>query len=227
VADGLLGRLGQALTLHDSGQRRVRELEAEWRHVQDADGPEVVGESEATRELGETLNRLLPSTTRTDAPPVLVTGESGTGKELVARYLHQLLSETKPRTLPRVQLRRDAWRPGRVEAVRARQGAFTGAITDAPASSERQQRSAVPGRGRELPADGQASSWRVLETRTVQAVGETKVFPVDVQIILATTGRSRRKVAAKRFVRTSTTEFTAPGGAAPLRDRGDPTSARC
>jgi transcriptional regulator with GAF, ATPase, and Fis domain len=61
--------LGQGLTLHDSGRRRVRELEAEWRSSQDAGGPEIVGESEATRELGEALNRLLPSTNRPDAPP--------------------------------------------------------------------------------------------------------------------------------------------------------------
>src|SRR5258708_6245857 len=80
--------LGQILTLHQSGQRPIPELEAEWRQVGDADGPRIVGDSEATRQLGEVLNSLLPSTTRTDAPAILVTGESGTGKELVARYLH-------------------------------------------------------------------------------------------------------------------------------------------
>jgi transcriptional regulator with GAF, ATPase, and Fis domain len=80
--------LGQAITLHDSGQRRIQELEAQWRHLHDAGGPEIVGESEATRQLGAKLNSLLPSTARSDAPAILITGESGTGKELVARYLH-------------------------------------------------------------------------------------------------------------------------------------------
>lgn len=192
--------LGQALTLHDSGQRRVRELEAEWRHVQDADGPEIVGESEATRELGETLNRLLPSTTRTDAPPVLVTGESGTGKELVARYLHhysQRRSRGPFREFNCAGMRGDLAESKLFGHVK---GAFTGAITDAPGLFRAANNGVLfLDEVGELPADGQALLLRVLETRTVQPVGETKVFPVDVQIILATNRKLEEEVAAKRF----------------------------
>src|SRR5207247_7917028 len=40
---GYSAALGQALTLHDSGQQRLQELEAEWRQYQD--GPQIVGNS--------------------------------------------------------------------------------------------------------------------------------------------------------------------------------------
>jgi hypothetical protein len=42
---------GQALTLHLSGQKRIDELEAEWRRVEDNSGAEIVGASEATDNL--------------------------------------------------------------------------------------------------------------------------------------------------------------------------------
>jgi len=50
-----------------------------------------------------------------------------------------------------------------------------------------------------LPPEGQAILLRVLETRMVQPVGDTRCFPVDVQIILATNRRVEEEVAAKRF----------------------------
>jgi len=192
--------LGQALTLQVSGQRRILELEAEWRRAQNGDGPEIVGESEATRDLGETLNRLLPSTTRTDAPAILVTGESGTGKELVARYLHHYSPKRSRGPFQAFNcagLRGDLAEAKLFGHVR---GSFTGAISDSPGLF----RSANNGvllldEVGELPLDGQALLLRVLETRTVQPIGDTKVFPVDVQIVLATNRKLEEEVAAKTF----------------------------
>jgi transcriptional regulator with GAF, ATPase, and Fis domain len=192
--------LGQALTLHDSGQRRIRELEGEWRHVHDADGPEIVGESEATRQLGENLNRLLPSTTRSDAPAVLVTGESGTGKELVARYLHHYSPKRSRgpfREFNCAGMRGDLAESKLFGHVK---GAFTGAIGDAPGLFRAAHNGVLfLDEVGEMPPDGQALLLRVLETRTVQPIGETRVFPVDVQIVLATNRRLEDEVAAKRF----------------------------
>jgi transcriptional regulator with GAF, ATPase, and Fis domain len=192
--------LGQALTLHVAGQRRIQELEAEWRRAQDAHGPEIVGESEATRQLGEELNLLLPSTAREDAPAILVTGESGTGKELVARYLHHY-SPRRSRG-PFLAFNCAALRGELAESklfghVR---GAFTGAVTDAPGLF----RAAHDGvllldEIGELPPEGQALLLRVLETRAVQPVGDTRGFPVDVQVILATNRKLEGEVAARRF----------------------------
>ena len=192
--------LGQALTLHVTGQRRLREVEAEWRRSQDGGGPEIVGDSEATRELGEALNRLLPSTVRPDAPAILVTGESGTGKELVARYLHHYSprrSRGPFQAFNCAGLRGDLAESKLFGHVK---GAFTGAIADSPGLFRAAHNGVLLlDEVGELPPDGQALLLRVLETRTCQPVGETKAFPVDVQVILATNRKLDEEVAAGRF----------------------------
>jgi transcriptional regulator with GAF, ATPase, and Fis domain len=192
--------LGQALTLHVSGQHRIQELEAEWRRTQDADGPEIIGESEATRQLGQTLNILLPNTTRAEAPAILVTGESGTGKELVARYLHHYSPKRSRgpfQAFNCVGLRGDLAEAKLFGHVK---GAFTGAIADAPGLFRAANNGVLLlDEVGELPLDGQALLLRVLETRTIQPVGETKGFSVDVQVILATNRKLEEEVAAKRF----------------------------
>jgi DNA-binding NtrC family response regulator len=192
--------LGQALTLHLSGERRIQELEAEWRRTRDADGPEIVGESQAARQLGEDLSQLLPSTARKDAPAILVTGESGTGKELVARYLHHY-SPTRSRgplqAFNCAGLRGELAEPKLFGHVK---GAFTGAVTDAPGLFRAAHRGILfLDEVVELSAEGQALLLRVLETRTVQPVGETRGIPVDVQIVLATNRKLEGEVAAGRF----------------------------
>jgi transcriptional regulator with GAF, ATPase, and Fis domain len=192
--------LGQAFTLHVSGRRRFQDLEAESRRAQKAGGPEIIGESEATRQLGQTLNMLLPSTMRSDAPAILVTGESGTGKELVARYLHHC---SPKRSRGPFQALNCAGLRGELAEAKLFghvKGAFTGAITDAPGLFRAAHNGVLLlDEVGELPHDGQALLLRVLETRTVQPIGETKAFPVDVQIILATNRTLEEEVAAKTF----------------------------
>ena len=191
--------LGQALTLHLTGQHRIQELEAEWRHRQNG-GPEIIGESEATRDLGETLNRLLPSTIREDAPAILVTGESGTGKELVARYLHHYSPKRSRGPFQAFNcagLRGDLAESKLFGHVR---GSFTGAVSNSPGLFRAANNGVLLlDEVGELPLDGQALLLRVLETRTVQPIGETKAFPVDVQIVLATNRKLEDEVAAKTF----------------------------
>jgi transcriptional regulator with GAF, ATPase, and Fis domain len=192
--------LGQALTLHLAGERRIRELEAEWRRALDAHGPEIVGESEATRQLGEELHVLLPSTSRPDAPAILVTGESGTGKELVARYLHHY---SPRRSRGPFQAANCAGLRGELAEARLfghARGAFTGAVADAPGLFRAAHNGVLLlDEIGELPPEGQALLLRVLETRTVQPVGDTRGFPVDVQVVLATNRKLEEEVAARRF----------------------------
>jgi transcriptional regulator with GAF, ATPase, and Fis domain len=192
--------LGQALTLHVAGQRRIQELEAEWRRARDAHGPEIVGESEATRQLVEELNVLLPSTARKDAPAILVTGESGTGKELVARYLHHY---SPRRSRGPFQAFNCAGLRGELAESRLFghvRGAFTGAVADAPGlfRAARDGILLLDEIG-ELSPEGQALLLRVLETRTVHPVGDARGFPVDVQVVLATNRNLEEEVAARRF----------------------------
>jgi transcriptional regulator with GAF, ATPase, and Fis domain len=192
--------LGQAVTLHDSGQRRIQELEAQWRHVHDAGGPEIVGESVATRQLGAKLNSLLPSTARTDAPAILITGESGTGKELVARYLHHY---SPKRGRGPFQAFNCAGLRGELAESKLFghvKGAFTGAINDAPGLFRAANNGTLLlDEVGEMPLEGQALLLRVLETRGVQAIGDTKTTTVDVQVILATNRKLEEEVAAGRF----------------------------
>jgi transcriptional regulator with GAF, ATPase, and Fis domain len=192
--------LGQAFTLHVSGQRRFQELEAEWRRAQDAGGPEIIGESEATQQLGQTLNALLPSTTRPDAPAILVTGESGTGKELVARYLHHYSPKRSRGPLVAFNCAGLHGELGESKLFGHVKGAFTGAIADAPGLFRAAHNGVLLlDEVGELPLESQALLLRVLETRTVQPIGETKTFPVDVQILLCTNRTLEEEIAAKRF----------------------------
>jgi transcriptional regulator with GAF, ATPase, and Fis domain len=192
--------LGHALTLHLSVQRRLLEAEAQLRKTQDASGPEIVGSSEATRQLIHTLNTYLPNTTRPDAPPILVTGDSGTGKELVARYLHHY----SPRRA-RGPFQSFNCAGIRGELAEARlfghvKGSFTGAMTDAIGLFRAADKGVLfLDEIGELPPDGQALLLRILETRSVQPIGDTREIPVDVQLILATNRNLEEEVAAHRF----------------------------
>jgi transcriptional regulator with PAS, ATPase and Fis domain len=192
--------LGQALTLHITGRRRTLASEPEWRTTQDASGPEIVGTSVATRDLIETLKTFLPNTIRPDAPPILVTGESGTGKELVARYLHHF-SPKRARgpfqTFNCAAIRGDLAEARLFGHVR---GSFTGALTDAAGLFRAADRGVLfLDEIGELPPDGQALLLRILETRSVQPVGDTREVPVDVQLVLATNRNLEEEVAAHRF----------------------------
>jgi transcriptional regulator with PAS, ATPase and Fis domain len=192
--------LGHALTLHLSVQRRLLEAEAQLRKTQDASGPEIVGSSEATRQLIHTLNTYLPNTTRPDAPPILVTGDSGTGKELVARYLHHY---SPKRARGPFQSFNCAGIRGELAEARLFghvKGSFTGAMTDAIGLFRAADKGVLfLDEIGELPPDGQALLLRILETRSVQPVGDTREIPVDVQLVLATNRNLEEEVAAHRF----------------------------
>jgi DNA-binding NtrC family response regulator len=192
--------LGQILPLGSSGQRRFPEREDEGRRTQGDRGPEIVGDSEATRRLGELLNAYLPGTLRPDAPPILVSGESGTGKELVARYLHR---HSPKRSRGPFQAFNCAGLRGELAESRLfghAKGSFTGAL----AHTSGLFRAADKGvllldEIGEMPAEGQGLLLRVLETRTVQPLGETRETPVDVQVVFATNRDLEAEVRAGRF----------------------------
>jgi two-component system response regulator HydG len=190
--------LGQAITLHLSVQQRIKAVEAEWQKAQDA--PEIIGDSEAARRLETRLHKLLPSTTRPDAPPILVCGESGTGKDLVARFLHHY-SPTRSRgpykTFNCAALRGDL---AESRLFGHTKGAFTGAIADMHGLFRTADKGVLfLDEIGEMPAEVQGLLLRVLETRTVQPVGDGRETTVDVQLVLATNRDLRQEVEAKRF----------------------------
>jgi two-component system response regulator HydG len=155
----------------------------------------------------------------TDAT-VLITGESGTGKELVAKAVH---ANSKRSHLPFVsgELRGGDRDAARERALRARAGAFTGAVSNRKGLIEE--------------ADGgtfffdeiaetspafQAKLLRVLQEGEMRRVGDNKPIKVDIRVIAATNQDLHRAIAEKRFrqdlyYRLNVVRFVLP----PLRER--------
>src|SRR5262249_41150069 len=143
---------------------------------------------------------LLPSTCRADAPPILVTGESGTGKELVAQYLHHCSPKRDRGPFQAFNCAGLYGDLGESRLFGHARGAFTRAVTDALGLFRAANNGVLLlDEIGELPLDAQALLLRVLETRAVQPLGETKTFPVDVQVIAATNRKLEEEIAAKHF----------------------------
>jgi DNA-binding NtrC family response regulator len=141
----------------------------------------LIGESIELREVFAVLERA----SRTNAT-ILLEGESGTGKELAARAIH----DHSPRAEGQfVVVDCSATSPGLIEShlFGHKRGAFTGALDDRRgAFVEAHKGTLFLDELGELPAELQSKLLRVLETRTVQAVGSDTSVEVDVRIIAAT-----------------------------------------
>jgi hypothetical protein len=142
-------------------------------------GP-LVGGSIVMRELYKRLERIAP----TDLS-VLITGETGTGKELVAQAIHDA---SKRRDKPFIMVNCTTISPALAESMLFghEKGAFTGAVSRVPSPFLQAQGGTIffDELG-ELPADIQPKLLRALEAREIQAVGSTRLQPIDVRVIAA------------------------------------------
>lgn len=143
--------------------------------------PELVGSSQAMREIGRLVRLVAPRSTT-----VLIEGETGTGKEVVARALHRLsLRADKPfvvlncAAIPESLLEAELFGHAR--------GAFTGAV------QSRLGRIEAANGGTllldeigEMPIGMQAKMLRFLESGELQRVGENEMLRVNVRLIAAT-----------------------------------------
>ena len=176
----------------------------------------IIGSSPAMLEV----YRRVRVAARTEAT-VLITGETGTGKELVARALHD---NSARREGPFVKVDCAALPEALVESElfgHAR-GAFTGAERDAAGRVE-------VGEGGtlfldevgELPLPLQSRLLRLLQDRTYQRLGETRVRRADVRFVAATHRDLARAVAEGRFREDLLYRLrVVPIPLPPLRDRG-------
>ncbi|HET9283489.1 MAG TPA: sigma-54 dependent transcriptional regulator [Candidatus Angelobacter sp.] len=177
----------------------------------------IVGSSAAVEKLKTTIRTVSPT-----GSTVLIYGESGTGKELVARAVHAC----SPRSAePFVSINCGAFPETLLESELFGyvKGAFTGASQNKRGLFE------VANGGTifldeigEMSVSMQVKLLRVLQERTIRAVGGTQETPIDVRVIAATNKDLRQMVAANTFredlyYRVSVIPINVP----PLRERRD------
>lgn len=158
------------------------------------DIPVLVGSSDYTKELKESVRRIAP----TDST-VLITGESGTGKELVARTVHNL---SRRADLPFVPVDCSSLVENLMESELFGhvKGAFSGA------TESREGRFQMADRGTlfldeisNISLNIQAKLLRVIQEQEVPRVGKSAPEKVDVRLIAASNRDVRAEIEAGRF----------------------------
>jgi two-component system NtrC family response regulator len=183
----------------------------------------LVGDSPALRAVMDMITQVAG----TDAT-VLLLGESGTGKEVVARLLHAF----SPRVGgPFVAVNCGAIPEGLVESelFGHAKGAFTGA-TEARAGKfvDADGGTLFLDEISELPLGLQVKLLRVLQDRTVTAVGESKIRAVNTRVVAASNQNLEALVKAGKFradlfFRLNVVPVTLPA----LRERAEDVGPLC
>ena len=160
--------------------------------------------------------------------PVLIRGESGTGKELVARAVHDCSHRAAK---PFVAVNCSAIPENLLEAefFGARKGAYTGSTQDRQGLFQAAKGGTLfLDEIGDLPLAMQSKLLRVIQERTVRAVGATQEEGVDVRIVSATHKDLAAGVADGSFrqdlyYRLNVIEILVPA----LRERLDDLPALC
>jgi DNA-binding NtrC family response regulator len=130
---------------------------------------------------------------------VLVTGESGTGKELIARAVH---FHSERVSGPFVAVNCKAFAEGLLESelFGHERGAFTGADrTRQGLFEEAAGGTLFLDEIGEISESFQAKLLRVLQEREIRRLGDGRVRPIDVRVVVATNRDLQRDVAEGRF----------------------------
>src|SRR5262252_7579161 len=141
----------------------------------------VTGRSTRMRAVFEFI-RILGNSDST----ALVTGESGTGKEVTATLIHQ---NSRRRHQPFVAVSCALFSETLIESelFGHERGAFTGAIKDKPGRFEMAQGGTIfLDDIDDVPLAMQVKLLRVLQNRTIERLGGTRVIPVNVRVIVGT-----------------------------------------
>lgn len=160
--------------------------------------------------------------------PVLIRGESGTGKELVARAVHGCSHRAAK---PFVAVNCSAIPENLLEAefFGARKGAYTGSTQDRQGLFQAAKGGTLfLDEIGDLPLAMQSKLLRVIQERTVRAVGATQEESVDVRIVSAThkdlaAGVTDGSFRQDLYYRLNVIEILVPA----LRERLDDLPALC
>ena len=157
-------------------------------------GPRLLGCSPPMQQLRELISRVARS-----QAPVHIAGESGTGKELVARLIHQ----SGPRADgPFVAVNCGAIPTELMESefFGHKRGAFTGAVADKKGLVQSAEGGTLfLDEVADLPLHMQVKLLRVIQEKTMRAVGDAQETPVDLRVLSATHQNLAELVQQGRF----------------------------
>jgi two-component system response regulator PilR (NtrC family) len=180
-------------------------------------GTQLIGSGPSMDRLREMILRVARS-----QAPVHISGESGTGKELVARMIHA----SGPRAEgPFVPVNCGAIPSELMESefFGHKRGSFSGAVADKIGLIPSAEGGTLfLDEVADLPLHMQVKLLRVIQEKTVRAIGEQRESPVDVRILSATHKNLGDLVAQAKFredlfYRINVIELRVP----PLRERAE------
>lgn len=184
----------ERLNLHEQMVKLLAERDEDINDRGITPDAQMVGESAVMKRVFGLVERIAGS----DAS-VLVTGESGTGKELIAKAIH---ARSSRRNHPFVAINCGAIPETLIESelFGHKKGSFTGAIADNPGLFRQAHGGTMfLDEIGELPPQMQTKLLRVLQERTVRAVGDTKDVAVDVRVIAATNRDLKKEIKSGAF----------------------------
>lgn len=203
--------IGTLTGIRDRNRKSVK-------NVEPSSSPQMFwGESPEMQQLRHDVERIAA----TDAT-VLITGENGTGKDVLAHEIHRLSARSSE-----VMVCVDAGAITDTLFESELFGHVKGAFTDAKADHAGKFEQADGGtlfldEIANIPVQSQAKLLRVLQSRSVTRVGDTKPVPVDIRLICATNADIQSMIRGGLFredlyYRLNTISLELP----PLRRRKD------
>ncbi len=177
----------------------------------------IWGTSPQMQYIQKTVDRIAP----TDAT-VLITGENGTGKDVLAGEIHRLSGRS---SAPMVSVDVGALTETLFESELFGhvKGAFTDAHTDHTGKFEQANGGTLfLDEIGNIPVHLQGKLLRVLQSRCITKVGDTRQIPVDIRLVCATNMDLEQMIRDGKFredlyYRINTMHITLP----PLRERAD------
>ena len=141
----------------------------------------IVGHSEAMREIFATIERVAPT-----RATVLMAGESGVGKDLIARAIHHH-SPRKDRPFVKINCAALPENLMESELFGYEKGAFTGANVSKPGKFEQADTGTVfLDEIGDVPPGIQVKLLRILQEREFERLGSNKTRHIDVRVLAAT-----------------------------------------
>ena len=154
----------------------------------------LIGEAPGMRKVYELIQRVAETNSN-----VLITGESGTGKELVAKAIHR---QSARRDMPFIVVNCGGVPETLIESelFGYKKGSFTGAVASKKGLVEAAQGGTLfLDEIGELSPVLQVKLLRLVQEKTIKAIGDTHDVGVDVRIISATNRELERMVIEKTF----------------------------